>query len=168
MENVDTHQEDTSADGQRINVYELGYLLAPTIAEEQLPGEVQNIKSVLDKFEVVTITEDFPKLRPLAYTMVKATTGQRNKFDKAYFGWIKFEASSNAIPLIKTELDKNGHIVRSLVIGTVRESTLATQRVPFRPGAEGDKAKKPDELAADQPKATQEELDKSIDSLIVE
>jgi ribosomal protein S6 len=58
---------------KKSKVYELGYLLAPSIAEEQVAGEVQNIKSVLDKFEAITITEDFPKLRPLAYMMAKTS-----------------------------------------------------------------------------------------------
>jgi ribosomal protein S6 len=145
-------------------VYELGYLLVPSIAEEQLAGEVQNIKTVLEKYEPSYITEDFPKLRPLSYAMVKAAAGQNSKFDKAYFGWIKFEINPNAIPQVKTELDKNSGMLRFMIITTVRENTLISQKPVFKPVGEGEKVKKRE----DESPITQEELDKSIDSLVVE
>src|SRR3989344_2958876 len=100
----------------RMKIYELGYLLVPNIAEENVAAEVESIKSTLEESGAAFITEDFPKLRPLAYTMIKAIGSQKNRHDKGYFGWIKFEIESASVTKIKGELDKNDHILRSMLI----------------------------------------------------
>lgn len=145
-------------------VYEIGYLLVPSIAEEQVAGNVQEIKAVLEKFETSYITEDFPKLQPLAYTMVKNVGGGiRHKHDKAYFGWIKFETMASHIPQIKAELDKNLNLLRYMIINTVRESTMFSPKIAFK--SEDPAVDAPKD--ADKPKVSEEELDKTIDSLVV-
>ncbi len=152
----------------RIKIYELGYLFVPSIAEENVAAEVQAVKSIIEKYEGNIITEDFPKLRPLAYAMSKVVGAERSKFDKGYFGWIKFEISSGSVPQIKTELDKNNIILRFMIIETIRENTMVTQKMIFKPVGEGEKAKKPesgDEIPA---KLSEEEIDKTIENLVVE
>lgn len=167
METTDT-QENTQASprASRAKVYELGYLILPTTPEEHLASEVQNIKSVIERHEGVFVTEDFPKLRPLAYTMRKTSAGQNQKFDRAYFGWIKFEISPNAVPVMHKELEQNANILRFMIISTVRENTLYTQKTTFRQiqAPESPKAEKPEEA----PKMTEEEMDKTIENLVVE
>ncbi len=161
---------ETTADS-RLKVYEVGYLLLPTIAEEHLAAEVQNIKAIIEKNDGVFITEDFPKLRPLAYTMRKTATGSNLKFSSAYFGWIKFEVNPSMIPTIQAGLEKNGNILRFMLIGTVRENTLYTQRVVYRPAGEGAVvSEKGEEALAEAPKEkmSEEEIDKTIENLVVE
>jgi ribosomal protein S6 len=148
----------------RMKVYEVGYLLLPTLPEEHVATEVQNIKAVIEKHEGTFITEDFPKLRPLAYTMKKATQGQNHRYDKAYFGWVKFEINSNAVPLLNIELEKNANILRFMTIATVRENTLYTQKSIFRPTSETS-SEKPEEP---KEKMTEEEIEKTIENLVVE
>jgi ribosomal protein S6 len=145
-------------------IYEVGYLLLPTIPEEHLVTEVQNIKSLIEKHEGAFITEDFPKLRPLAYTMRKAHAGQNVKHDKAYFGWIKFEMNQLAVPAVQKELEKNENILRFMIISTVRENTLFTQKAIFRPTQD---AAKPEDGVVPA-KMTEEEMDKTIENLVVE
>lgn len=144
-------------------IYEIGFLLVPTIAEENVPAEFQDIKSILEKHGGEFISEDFPKLRSLAYRMAVALEGKKSKFDQAYFGWVKFEAATEEISKIKAELDHNPHIIRSLVISTVRESTLSAQKMPFHLNPEEAKKKVP----AVAP-ISQEELDKTIENLVVQ
>jgi len=159
---METQQTST---GERTKVYEIGYLLIPTIAEEQLAGEVQNIKSLIEKQEGVFITEDFPKLRPLAYQMKKTTGGTSAKYNQAYFGWVKFEINANAVPLLIKDIEKNNSILRYMIINTVRENTMYTQKAAYKPteaGAEGDKPEEAKE------KMSEEEIDKTIENLVVE
>jgi len=143
-------------------IYELGYLLVPSIAEENVASEVQAIKAVLEKYESEFITEDFPKLRALSYPMTKKANGSSAKFDKAYFGWVKFETNPNVIDQIKGELDKSDKILRSMIVLTVRENTLIGQKMIFRPHAEGEKEGKKEE------KMSEEEIEKTIENLVVE
>ncbi len=159
MAKIDTEQDN------KMKIYEIGYLLVPIIAEENVAAEVENIKSLLAKHEGAQITEDFPKLRPLAYNMVKAIGPERSKYDKAYFGWIKFEMMAGNVPLLKTDLDKNDHILRFMLIATVRENTMMTQKLVFRPAGEGEVAK---EEGVEPAKVSEEELDKTIENLVVE
>lgn len=157
---------ETTTDS-RLKIYEIGYLLVPTIAEEQLAAEVHNIKAIIEKNDGTFITEDFPKLRPLAYMMRKTTTGQHSKFTNAYFGWIKFEINPSIIPEVQATLEKNDSILRFMVIGTVRENTLYTQRVAYSPAGEAAPlVEKTEEVAKE--KMSEEEIDKTIENLVVE
>jgi ribosomal protein S6 len=166
---MEIHETTTDS---RVKVYEVGYLLIPTIPEEHLAAEVQNIKAIIEKNEGVFITEDFPKLRPLAYTMRKSATGQNLKFTNAYFGWIKFEVNPSMIPTVQVGLEKNLNLLRFMLIGTVRENTLYTQRVVYRPAGEGalatDKIEEGQEAEAPKEKMSEEEIDKTIENLVVE
>jgi ribosomal protein S6 len=158
--------ESTSEKGAK--VYEIGYLLMPSIAEEQLAAEVASIKGMLEKLEATFIAEDFPKLRPLSYTMAKSANGAtKQKFDTAYFGWIKFEASPNAAVMMKEGLAKNDKVLRYMIINTVRENTLMSQRVVFSPGTEGEKVKTLGgaEVAV---KVDEVELEKTLDKISIE
>lgn len=146
-------------------VFEVGFLLVPTIAEENLGVEVQNIKALIEKNQGTFISEDFPKMRQLAYTIAVASEGKKTKYSQAYFGWIKFEVSPEAISAIRSELGRNQNIIRFLLIDTVRENTLASQKMTFRPPTTTDKKKPEDENAAP---VSQEELDKTIESLVVQ
>lgn len=149
---------------EKINtIYEVGYHVLPTVAEERLAAEVTALKDMLESNGAVFISEEFPKLRPLAYMIKKAIAGKYHSFSSAYFGWVKFELPTASIPAVKKALDEHPQILRSLLIETVRESTLA----PIRPAyqARPKDAKKPEE--GGKPVST-EELDKTIDQLVVE
>ena len=151
-------------DGKRLKVYEIGYLLLPTIPEEHLSVEVAKIKSVIESHEGVFITEDFPKLRTLAYTMRKVQGAQNLKFDKAYFGWVKFETPQSVVSAIQIELDKNPNILRHMTINTIRENTMYVQKPMFRTaGVVGEVAK-----TEDKAKMSEEEIDKTIENLVVQ
>lgn len=61
----------------RLDIYEVGYLLVPTIAEENVGGEVTTLKDNLSSNGASFISEEFPKFIDLAYEMSRLTT--RNK-----------------------------------------------------------------------------------------
>ena len=52
-----------------VKVYELGYHLIPTLAEEEVPQYVNKIKDALDSYGAIVISEEMPKRIELAYTM---------------------------------------------------------------------------------------------------
>jgi len=155
--------DDTNEGLKKSGVYEIGFLLVPTIAEETVPAEFQDIKSMLERHGSAFISEDFPKIRQLAYQMTTSTESKKTKFDQGYFGWVKFEAPSENILKIKTELDHNPHVIRSLLISTVRENTMAPQKMAFHLNPEEAKKKAPSAKPI-----SQEELDKTIENLVVQ
>lgn len=146
-------------------VYELGYLLIPTIEEGNVPAVHGDLKDlVTSTFKGEAISDDAPKAMPLAYTMVKVTNNVRSKFDNAYFGWIKFTMDSDQIVELKKKLDLDPNIIRFLIIKTVKENTIATKR--FTTGRGLQRTFVPKKLDEPTGPINKEEVDKEIDALI--
>lgn len=111
-----------------LRVYEVGYLLLPSIPEEKLADQVLALKKFIADGDGKIISEENPYSRTLAYEMVK-TVGTRNeKFRSAYFGWIKFEIPAESVPALQTALKSSESILRFLLIKTTREETYVPRR----------------------------------------
>lgn len=148
-------------------IYEVGYLLAPTLSEEEVPTIVGNLKELVSSLKGEFISEEMPKMIPLAYTMLKVVQNVRSKFDDAYFGWVKFEMDSVGILELKKKLDLDPNIIRFLILKTVRENTLAQKRFPAKEGGIKRKtftAKKEgeEEVAPIDEKEIDEEIEKMV------
>jgi len=150
-----------------MQVYELGFHIVPTIAEEKVANVFGDMKSVLEKNGAVFISEEYPKMRPLAYTMFKNEAGKNEKFNFAYFGWVKYELSKEAASEVKEKLEKNKEILRFLVIKTVRENTLYGHKLGRKEGEKTD-AITSDIVAEEASIVSEEEIDKTIEELVVE
>ena len=149
----------------RGQVYEVGYLMVPSIAEENLGGEVTSFKDSLTDLGAVIISDEYPKMMELAYEMSRSIANKKQKFTYGYFGWVKFESTSEGAITIKDALDKNEKLIRYLLIKTVRENTMSQKRVYNRPeGGRRRMTPKPEE-AMPIDEAT---IDKDIEALMVE
>ena len=162
----------------RKQVYEIGYLLIPSIPQEKVSAETDTLKEILSKKEVEIIGQETPELRPLSYAMVKKIGTSNHKFDEGYFGWFKFEASVSDIESIKKAFEENPHMLRTLVITTVKENTYLGKKSPASVTEVSPES--PVESIVEQlagavsgiaPVATPasvEEMDKSIDAMVKE
>ena len=162
---MSTEDKENNPEDKTSQVYEVGYLILPTIPEESVAGEVSKIKEIIQKQGGVFIADDFPKMRPLTYTMYKMADGKRQKYDVAYFGWIKFDLAPSAINKLKTALDGNDSLVRFLIIKTVRENTIYGPRLAAKKVSENNEG--PASKAETKPELSPEELDKTIDDLVI-
>ena len=150
----------------RNGIYEIGYLMVPTIAEENVGGEVTAFKDMLTGYGVAFVSDEYPKMMELAYEMTTMIANKKVKFNHGYFGWVKFECTRSAIGEIKIALDKSEKFVRYLIVKTVRESTLAPKRAY---GKEGGVKRHTKKVSEEAPQAINEEtIDKDIDALVVE
>lgn len=147
-------------------IYEIGYLLVASIAENDVPREVTVIKDLLEKEGIKVFAEEFPKFRPLTYPMKKHIAGAYQTFTNAYFGWMKFEMTGDKVARIEEELKRNANILRYLFIKTVRESTLVGARPPRTDGPRP-KREAPTEATPSAP-VSEAELNKSLEKLIAE
>lgn len=159
----------TVAKNSEEKVYEVGYHIISSVSEENIPSEVEKIKGYLAKEKAVIISEEMPKLRPLAYSIKKAMGGAYKVYDKAYFGFIKFALGEDAdVRTIDSAMKNNESVLRYIVIKTVRENTMYSPKITVFSDKEA-KIKtnfKEDKKAEKQ--ATVEEIDKSIDALVAE
>lgn len=177
----------------RMNVYEIGYLIVSSVPEEKISSEAEAVKSIITKAGASVIAEEVPHSERLAYTIRKKTvSGSYEKYDTAYFGWIKFEVGSDVVESIKKAVEVYPSVLRMLMISTIKENTYLGKRASAALAAEfatvgkrfsGEKSEraerterapftitkvKEDEKVAPAAPATVEEMDKSIDAMVKE
>ncbi|MFA5773103.1 MAG: 30S ribosomal protein S6 [Candidatus Paceibacterota bacterium] len=148
----------------RVSVYEVGYILVPTIAEENLGGEVTLFKDMFTENGAVFISDEYPKLIELAYEMSRAINNKKQKFSYGYFGWVKFECTTIEAKVIKDILDKNEKLVRYLMIKTVRENTMSIRRSYSK---QDGRSRRPIQKHEAIEKINEETIDREIDALVV-
>lgn len=118
----------------KTQVYEVGYLLVPTLSEEEVPAIYTSLKDLITSLKSEIISDEMPKSIPLAYTMLKVIQNVRNRFNTAYFGWVKFEMDTESVLELKKKLDLDTNIIRFLLTKTVRENTLAPKKFVSKEG----------------------------------
>jgi ribosomal protein S6 len=152
-------------DNERL-VYEIGYHLLPTVDESSLQTESDQIRSLITGKDGVVISEEAPKMITLAYDITKSVNTKRQSYNRAYFGWIKFEAEPSSIVEIKTKVDGMSNILRFMIIKTVKADTMRPHKVSsFKKDSPKDEG---EEVKEESKEVSEEEIDKSIDELLVE
>ena len=153
-----------------VRVYEVGYQILPTIAEDALEASVGEIRALIEKAGGTFIAEGAPTLMRLAYDMEKREGEKWASYDRGYFGWLKFEAPSTAAKTIDDALKTNPSILRHIVFQTVREDTrarikLGTVREVKRPEAARTTVRREEEAAAPVSEA---DLEKALSDITTE
>ena len=148
-------------------VYEVGYLLVPTIFEEEVPVTYGNLKELIASFGASPISDEMPKMIDLAYPMFKTLQNVRNKFDVGYFGWFKFYMEPEKVLELKKKLDLDLNIIRFLIVKTVKENTIASKRfvrrdISYRKNG----TTKKEEESKEAVPINKEEVDKEIDAMV--
>ena len=162
--------ETTHADN--MSVYEIGYLIVPSVPEEKIPSEALVITKIITGAGAVVIADEAPYRMKLAYEMRKKNvSGTYEKYNEAYFGWVKFEVGSDTIEAIKKSVEVVPAVLRMLLTSTVRENTYLGKRAPaiaaeinVKKDMIADKVETKKEVAP----ASIEEMDKSIDEMVKE
>jgi len=160
-------EENEISEGGDARVYELGYLLVPTIKEEDVPAMYGNIKEFVVNLGGVTIADEIPKMISLAYPMTKVTANVRGKFSTAYFGWTKFTMNAGKVLELKKKLDLDPNFVRFLILKTVKENTIAAKRFVRRDMVH--RRSPTIKRSGDDKEAVpinKEEIDKEIDAMV--
>lgn len=146
-------------------VYEVGFHLLPNIEESGVLAEFAKIKSLVEENGGSIIGEEVPKMINLAYDLSKVIGTKKQNFSKAYFGWIKFEAEATNITDIKSKIESLPNMLRFLIVKTVKENTMHTPKIPMF--KKDNLREEKEEEKVEKPKASAEEIDKSIDELLV-
>lgn len=153
-------------EGER-KVYEVGYFLVPLIAESELSNEVAKVQLAIEKHKGISISDEFPAMRGLAYGMRKAVHDRNQVFETGYFGWIKFEMAPENVPGLKNDLSIFQNILRFTLIHTVRENNFFMPKSPVL-GVKPPGTIEGGEIQERATTISDEELDKSIEELIAE
>ncbi len=158
--------EKATKDSGRI--YEVGFHVAPIVGEEGLAHEVSAIKALLEKASAAIVSEDFPRLRTLAYPLSKVIKGTKHTFKECFFGWVKFESDPEKVESITREIDKMENIVRFIAVKTVRENTLYGSKFAQKERMSPKKEEGGEKEIEEKKEVNVEEVDKAIEDLVVE
>ncbi len=154
--------------GDNVTVYEVSYILLPSLALEQVPTKASGLKAVLTGVGGAVISDEDPILIDLAYPMTKVVGVERHKATTGYFGWIKFELPKEGMEAVKKAFDGDAQIIRYLIVKTVKENTLLNGKMSIQ---KEERVRKEDELSEVSEEVAKEsspeEVDKSIDDLVI-
>jgi len=107
-----------------MQTYEIGYLVLPSIPENEISGITDSIKAVITKAGATALDGEEPFMYDLSYTMTKTIGASRYVVSEAYLGWLKFEGEPEQAVAIKAGLDKIDELLRFLLIKAPRETTF--------------------------------------------
>ena len=143
-------------------VYELGFILVPSITEEKLPEIFGTLKSVMQDMGAVIFAEESPKMMTLSYTMEKTINNKIERFKDGWFGWVKFELIAGDVAKLDAKMRLREDVIRHILISTVHENTIASKRSPSRRhGKDG-----VGEKESGAPEMSKEEIDREIEALV--
>ena len=107
-----------------MTVYELGFLILPSIPEDKVSGIVDSIRKVITKEGGTEIDAEEPFKQDLAYSMSKTIGASHYVLTDAYLGWIKFEIERASVLIVKAGVEKIEEILRFLLVKAPRETTF--------------------------------------------
>ncbi|MDP2651403.1 MAG: 30S ribosomal protein S6 [bacterium] len=139
----------TTEDRGELFVYELGYLLLPSIPEDKLPEAVETLKKIITKAGGKELDSETPYLRELAYSMSKTVGASKYVVNNAYIGWMKFEIEPGQVEGVSSGVKGLAEVLRHLLIKAPRETsfTFAKAREAAMKKAEAESAPEVEEEA---------------------
>lgn len=175
MVEAEAIQQDNETEESIVRIYEIGYHIVPTVAEDQIEGTVSSIRAIIEKRGGNFIAEGAPAIVRLAYDMEARIPGEgdgdkRVSHDRGYFGWIKFEGPKELAPELEEALKANPKFLRHIIFQTVREETRARIKAPTLR-----EVKRPDAIKSSPRRAEEEsapvseaDLDKALQEITAE
>ncbi len=106
------------------NIYEIGVLINPDLSQQKVEKVVEKLKGFLTKINASVISEGEIVDVDLAYQIITKIASINERFDKAFFTWIKFEAAPSDIDALKKAVDNvKKDIFRYLIVKTVADDS---------------------------------------------
>jgi ribosomal protein S6 len=149
-------------------IYEIGFHVVPSLDEAGVIDVAQKIHTAIEKGDAEIISKGVPSKIRLAYTIERKGAGHYDKFDEAYFGFIKFATERENIAALEQMLRADRSILRYLLTETTREDVMgAPRRAVFASDRlEGETIKKPTQEPEKAGEVSEEDLNKSIDAIV--
>ena len=169
-EEILKEKQGSSDDAAEARLYELGYHIVPTVAEEAIGEEVSKIKDVVEGGGGVITSDEMPRQVSLAYRMPKVIKNKRTFYSSAYFGWIRFQAPAQEISELSKKLEENPVILRFILFKTKETKAMRPPRsMRFFKTAKFPQTQKTEEKPGKEASSLSEaELEKTVEELIAE
>jgi len=157
----------TQAKNDEKTIYEIGFHVIPTVAEADAVLVHERVRNFIESTGGSIIAEELPKRMALSYRIERSRAGKSEKYTESYFGWVKFEADRGSGSVMEKSAQADHDILRFIVIRTVREQIQVAPRAVFvSDRLEGETIGKPVAAPEKKEEVSEEDLDKSIESLV--
>ena len=123
-------EAESADDAVASRVYEAGYQISSAVNEENIEALVAEFRAVIEKTGGTFVSEGAPVLNKLSFSMYMREGEKKVEYDRAYFGWFKFEATLEVAKELRDAFAKHPSIIRAIVFRTVREETRARLKAP--------------------------------------
>ncbi len=129
------------------------------------------LKEKITKNGGIFISDQDPELVTLAYSMGKVVSHKRSKFDSAYFGWVKFYLTPEAVEDLKKSTENSDKMLRFLIVKTEKDDALTVAKKNVAPKEEKSLSEQKgigggDKKVEKKP-INKEEIDESIEELVI-
>lgn len=149
---------------QKNNNYELSFWFSSQLDEKEIEKRFDNLLKQLEKLGALIIFSQSPQLKQLAYPIKK----ERN----AYFGYIRFELSKDALVRFEEELRLNNDIIRFIVLNIKPKEEQKVSHLSFsKPVFKEQKSKREEKVKEEfkeEKVISLEELDKKLSEILKE
>ncbi len=138
--------------------YEIAYILAPSLAEEEILTCAGKISALIEeqKGNIKHLQE--PKRHKLAYLV--------NKERNAYFGWTTFQLSPQSVAALEKKLKLETSIMRYLIIEEETRLKAPVFRTPIAKPGTAKTTAVPRETEKSEEKLDLEALDKKLEEIL--
>jgi ribosomal protein S6 len=151
-----------------IKLYELGFHIVSSLSEDEAEAKFVDLKKNIGG-EIVK--EGELKNIPLAYTITKKIKGANVRFDKAYFGWVKFNSTPEGVEELKKKVEGDEDVLRFLLVKTVDDDEHSTSKIALEKKEEEEEkeedTEKKEEIKEEKEGDTRE-MDEAIDEMVKE
>lgn len=127
---MNKNENETIVEGGNENrVYEISYILVPTITEEAAAEKINSLKQSIASEGASFISEEAPYMRDLSYEMLRVIKNVNNRFDTGYFGWVKFELDPSKLTKVEKAFKLDEDVIRYLAVKADRDINIYTKRI---------------------------------------
>ena len=124
------NENETIVEGGNENrVYEISYILVPTITEDAAAEKINSLKQSIASQGASFISEEAPYMRDLAYEMLRVIKNVNNRFDTGFFGWIKFELDPASLAKVEKMFKLDEDVIRYIAVKADRDINIYTKKV---------------------------------------
>lgn len=169
----ESQTEEEAGGADEVRLYELGYHLLSSSSNdsESREREISKIRNMVESHGGFIVSDEVPRPMRLAYPMAKTDANKKVLHQSAHFGWMRFHIIPFEVEKIADELTKDSSVLRFLLIKTFAEKKRdGVRSMPFfasrKQGASA--TKRPQKRTPEKERLSEEDLDKTIEELIVE
>lgn len=121
MANTDTNETT--------EIYEVGFLLAPTIPEDQVTAIDNDMHEKITEAGGEIVASQSPEMRELSYEIEVKDEGEKRQFTRGQFGWVQFSLNPADVDAVEKIFITSDEVIRHLLV-TVDEEAVAHAQKP--------------------------------------